>query len=141
MMPRAYSTDLRERVLAAVDAGMSARAAARHFSISPASAVKWVQQWRRDGIREAGPQRGHRQSVLDDHVDWLMSMRTEQPDLTLAEIQALLPERGISASLNSIWRFFKRQGLSFKKDPARRRTGPSRCRSSARRMEQQSGRA
>jgi len=58
---------------------------------------------------------GHRQSVLDDHVDWLMSVRTQQPDLTLAEIQALLPERGISASLNLIWRFFKRQGLSFKK--------------------------
>ena len=58
-MPRAYSRDLRTRVLAAVDQGMSAREASRVFAVSPASAIKWVQQWRRSGITEASVVRGH----------------------------------------------------------------------------------
>ena len=47
-MPRAYSIDLRERVIR-VEAGMSCRQAARAFKVSASTAVKWVQHWRRTG--------------------------------------------------------------------------------------------
>ncbi|WP_077811804.1 IS630 transposase-related protein [Acetobacter aceti] len=51
-MPRAYSQDLRDRVIDAVEkAGISCRAAARRFGVSEASAIKWVQRARSVGDR------------------------------------------------------------------------------------------
>jgi hypothetical protein len=44
-MPKAYSGDLRERVIEAVETGASRREAAERFEISVASAVKWLQRW------------------------------------------------------------------------------------------------
>jgi len=134
-MPRAYSKDLRTRVLGAVDQGMSAREASRVFAVSPASAIKWVQQWRRSGITEASAVRGHRASVLELHTTWLLTLIDTQPDLTLVEIKGLLQERQVNACINSIWRFFKRHNISFKKDFARRRAGSRGCRQGPRRME------
>ena len=44
-MPKAYSRDLRERVITAVETGASRREAAERFEVSVASAVKWLQRW------------------------------------------------------------------------------------------------
>jgi transposase len=134
-MPRAYSKDLRTRVLGAVDQGMSAREASRIFAVSPASAIKWVQQWRRSGITEGSAVRGHRTSSLERHTAWLLALIAKQPDLTLVEIKGLLRERQVNTCVNSIWRFFKRNNISFKKDFARRRAGSRECRQGPRRME------
>jgi transposase len=134
-MPRAYSKDLRARVLGAVDRGMSAREASRVFAVSPASAIKWVQQWHRSGITEASAVRGHRISLLELHRTWLLALIDTQPDLTLIEIKGLLQERQVNACVNSIWRFFKRHNISFKKDFARRRAGSRGCRQGPRRMD------
>lgn len=134
-MPRAYSKDLRERVLGAVDKGMSAREASRVFGVSPASAIKWVQRWRRSGITEASGIRGHRPSPLDPQTEWLLALIAEQPDLTLVEIKGLLQKRQVDTCVNSIWRFFKRNNISFKKDFARRRAGSRGRRQGPRRME------
>ena len=60
-MSRAYSSDLRERVLDAVAAGRSARSAAAHFGIGTATVVRWVRRWRETGRADrpqAGPSRG-----------------------------------------------------------------------------------
>ena len=140
-MPRAYSKDLRARVLGAVDKGMSAREASRVFAVSPASAIKWVQQWRRSGVTEASGVRGHRPSPLDPQAEWLLALIVEQPDLTLIEIKGLLQERQVNACVNSIWRFFKRNNISFKKDFARGRAGSRGRRQGPRRVEGQPKRA
>ena len=52
-MPRAYSLDLRERVVAAVAAGESCRAVATTFKVSVASVVKWSQRFRATGSAAA----------------------------------------------------------------------------------------
>ncbi len=140
-MPRAYSKDLRVRVLEAVEKGLSARGAARVFSVSPSIAIKWVQAWRRSGIAEANGVRGHRKSPLDLHSDWLLDLIEKQTDLTLAEIKDLLLERGVSSCQNSIWRFFKRHGISFKKDFARQRARSDRRRQGAGRLERHAAQA
>ena len=47
-MAKAYSEDLRERVIAAVDAGATRRAAAVQFKVSISSAIRWVRRWQAD---------------------------------------------------------------------------------------------
>ena len=43
-MAEALSTDLRKRVVDAVNEGMSRRQAAGHFKVSASSAIRWVSQ-------------------------------------------------------------------------------------------------
>ncbi|TVV69794.1 helix-turn-helix domain-containing protein, partial [Sphingomonas solaris] len=62
-MPRVLSQDLRERVVAAVDAGMSCRAAAARFGVSAASAIRWRQLVVRNGTPAAKPQGGDRRAA------------------------------------------------------------------------------
>jgi transposase len=121
-MPKAYSGDLRDRVIQAVEAGASRRAAADRFEVSASSAIKWVQRWRQTGSVAAKPAGGSR-SALDNHADVLLALIAAQADLTLDEICVLLRDRGIVASRTALWRFFDRHDISFKKKPARGRTG------------------
>src|SRR4029453_3331098 len=124
-MARAYAEDLRSRVIAAVEAGRSAREVARVFQVSPSAAIKWVQRWRRSGSAAAKPMGGERRSPLDRHADYLLALVAAEPDLTLAEIRGRLRARAVPAGIASVWRFFNRHGISFKKNRARRRAGPS----------------
>lgn len=93
-MTKSYSADLRERVVAAMRSGVSARAAGRIFSVSASSAVRWGQRWRSSGQVIASPVRGHRRSPLVDHADWLLALIAGQPDLTQEEILESVSERG-----------------------------------------------
>lgn len=121
-MPRAYSQDLRERVIQAVEAGASRHEAAAIFDVSPSSAIRWVARWRRSGAVAAKPMGGKR-SPLDAHTDFLLDLIAAEPDLTLQEIRARLHEHGIIVAASSVWRFCDRHDLSFKKKPARGRAG------------------
>lgn len=117
-MPRAYSTDLRERVVGAVEAGQSCRSAAAQFAVSASSAIKWVSLWRSKGDVSPGSSRGVIRSPLHAHRSWLLELVASEPDLTLAEIRRRLEDRGVRAGIASIWRFFDREGVSFKKKRA-----------------------
>jgi len=119
-MPKSYSEDLRERVIEAVEGGATRHAAAAQFRVSVSSAIRWVQRWRASGEIAAKP-RGGSESPLRDHEAVLLGLAREQPDLTLDEFCAVLKERKITTSRVSIWRFFSRHGLSFKKNSARQR--------------------
>jgi transposase len=119
-MPKAYSEDLRRRVVEAVTAGSTRHAAAARFKVSISSAVRWVQRWQTSG-RVAARSRGGSTSPLEEQEAMLLALAAEQPDLTLDEFCAVLRERAIATSRVSIWRFFSRHGLSFKKNPARQR--------------------
>src|SRR5476649_2065255 len=66
-MTKAYSIDLRERIIRAVGGGASAREAARIFFVSPSSAIKWIQRWRVTGSCARSAVRGLRRSPLIDH--------------------------------------------------------------------------
>jgi transposase len=121
-MAQAYSEELRERVIAAVEAGATRRAAAAQFKVSVSSAIRWVQRWQTDWAIAAKP-RGGSVSPLEDHAAALTCLAVEQPDLTLDEFCAVLQERKIATSRVSVWRFFSRHGLSFKKNSARQRAG------------------
>ena len=132
-MTRPYSLDLRERIVQHVSAGQSVRAVADTFAVSASFVVKLSQHWRREGSVAPRRQGGdHRSQTIEEHRDWLLQQVAETPDLTLAEIRGRLGERGLSASISAIWRFFQRHGISLKKNRARgRAVAPGRGRSAA----------
>src|SRR3546814_11176401 len=72
-MSRAYSIDLRERVVAALASGLSARGAAAQFGVSVASAVRWSQRHRRTGGVAPGEPGGHRKPVMLPGREWLLA--------------------------------------------------------------------
>ena len=126
-MPRPYSQDLRDRVIGAVEGGSSARAAGRVFGMSESVAIKWVARRRRTGSVAAKRMGGYKRSPLDAHADVLLGLVADRPDLTVEEIRAELRARGIHTGRGSVWRFFGRHRISFKKNRARRRAGPRGC--------------
>jgi len=131
-MPRACSNDLRERVVKAVEAGVSARSAALRFGVAPSSAIKWMARYREGGDVSPTSQRGRVRSPLHAHRQWLLDQVVATPGLTLAELRdRLLAEHGLSAGVAAIWAFFKREGISFKKNAAALRAGEARRREAA----------
>ena len=114
-MGRAYSLDLRERVVAAVVAGESCRSVAATFKVSVASVVKWSQWFRATGSAAARPVGGNRPYALSSERDWLLGRLAEQPDVTLRALLAELAERGVKVSYYAVWHFFEHEGISFKK--------------------------
>jgi transposase len=88
--------------------------------------VKWSQRWRATGSAAAKKMGGWRQLLLKSEREWLLARIAEKPDLTLRAVVAELCERGTPASYGAVWRFFKHEGITFKKKPARQRAGPAR---------------
>ena len=127
-MARAYSLDLRERVVAAVAAGASCRAVAATFRVSVSSVVKWSQRFRSEGSPAARRVGGRRPYALAGERDWLLARLAEQPDVMLRGLLAELATRGIKVSYYAVWHFFEHEGISFKKNSARQRTGSARRR-------------
>lgn len=122
-MAKALSSDLRSRVVAAIDGGLSCRQAAERFGVSAASAVRWAALRRRTGEVTARPQGGDRRSRhIETHADLILHLVEEMPDITLTELRTRLTEHGIGVGLATLWRFFDRRRITFKK---RRRTPPS----------------
>lgn len=136
-MVRPYSQDLRLRVIAAVEEeGLSRREAARRYRVSESSAIKWLQAYHRGGRTQPRPMGGDRRSVLKPQTAWLLRLIEREKDLTLAAVAArLLAERRVKADVPMLSRFFKAQGLSFKKKSLRRRAGQARRGAQARAME------
>ena len=71
-MTRAYSNDLRERVVSAVGAGDSCRAVAARFGVAVSSVVKWSQRYRETGSVAPGKMGGHRRRVLEPHRGFII---------------------------------------------------------------------
>jgi transposase len=117
-MPKAYSADMRERVIARVESGASRREAAEYYDVSASAAVIWVKCFRETGRCAAKP-RGGSMSSLEAYADFLLVLIEEQPDLTLDEVVSAMRKHKIPGSRTAVWRFFQRHRITFKKKPAR----------------------
>lgn len=123
-MGRSLSMDLRERVVGAVGEGASRREAAARFGVSAASAVRWCALAKTRGDARPRPQGGDRRSqALEAQAGLIDTLLAETPDQTLMELRDRLAAHGVRTTHTSLWRFFRRHGVTRKK---RRPTPPSR---------------
>ena len=110
-------------MLSAAAAGTSARQAAERFGVGVSTAIVWVRRARLNGERTARRQGQPRRSKLDAHAAFLRELVARTCDITLNEMQARLrEERGVSAGIGTLSRFFERQDYSWK-NRSRRRAG------------------
>ena len=116
-MAGAYSQDLRDRVIDAVEKeGLSRRAAARRFGVSDSAAVKWLQRYEDSGSRKPVGTGGHRPSKLKPHRDFIVAALKDKPDLTLEALgRHLLAQRGVRADTSMLSRFLRREKITHKK--------------------------
>jgi transposase len=124
-MARAYSLDLRERVVAAVGSGQSCRRVAVTFGLGAATVVKWWQRYRATGDVAAKPRGGSRARALVEVEDWLLERVAAEPHITTRALAAELARRGIEVSHVSVWNALRRERLTHKKNRARQRAGSS----------------
>ncbi len=117
---RAYSMDLRVRVLEAAEAGDTTAELADRFAVSPAWVRRLRQRHRESG--EVAPRKttATRTPKLQPHLPRLRELLAATPDMTLAELRDQL---GVAVALSTLWAAVRGLGLTFK----RRRPGrPSR---------------
>ena len=126
-MGQPLSMDLRSRLLAAVDDGMSCRGAAARFGVAPSTAIRWHAQRRETGSFAPRPQGGDMRSRrVEERSDDILALWAARKGITLEELRTGLAEMGLTVSVAGLHRFFVRRGMTRKKRLAMpsSRTGP-----------------
>ena len=118
-MTKPLDQDLRIRIVEAIEAGSSCRAAAKRFGVSESAAIKLMQRYRTTGTVAPGKIGGHRRAILEPERDWLLGRISDQPDLTVRALADELAERGIVVSHVSVWNLLRRERQTHKKKRAR----------------------
>ena len=131
-MGKPYSVDLRRRVVAAIEAGMSRNRAAKQFGVAISTAIGWMQRVEQTGSVAPGQMGGHKpKAISGEHAVWL-SQRIRAGDFTLRGLAAELGERGLKVDYRSVWAFVHAEKLSFKKKRGGWRTRSARRGAAAR---------
>lgn len=114
-MARAYSDDLRGKVLAAYAAGRGTfKELAERFGVSYGWVAKIHAMELRNGSRLRPPQRSRgRQSRIDAGL--VRSLVKRRPDIVLRELQQEMREAGTAVSIAHLARVLRRLGLRLKK--------------------------
>ena len=137
-MPKAYSLDLRERVVRFVEAGRSRHAAAAHFQVSVSFVVNLMKAYIASGRLAPKPSGGRRHAKLEPHRAFLLACVVTKNDITMPELSAeLVAATGTKAEPASLSRWLIRNGYRFKKNAAGERARSSRHQSGARGMDHQ----
>jgi transposase len=114
-MDAPYTSDLRERIVAAFRSGMSRLETATVFKVSESSVQRWSRLDREKGSVAAKPMERNRPFALVNERDRILERIARQPDLPLRALLGELKSRGIEVSYFALWNIVDRAGLSFKK--------------------------
>ena len=121
---RAYSLDLRERIVRAVQGGTPREVVARTFGVGIATVQRYLAQQRRTGSLAPRPIPGKAPLIGPDRLAALRAQVAATPDATLAEhCQQWTQTHGVPISVPAMHRALARLGWTRKK---RRSTPPSR---------------
>lgn len=118
-MSKAYSDDLRSRIVHAVeDEGLSQPAVAARFAVSLASVKRYLHQWRTVGDLAPRPHPGRHRAIPPEEHDRLIALFTADPDARLADYCARWEaETGLAVSASTMCRAQRRVGWTVKKSP------------------------
>jgi transposase len=113
----ALSMDIREKVVKAIEDGMSRRQAAARFDIGPATAVRWAKRIETTGevapLKMGGDRRSQR---IEAHADFILAHIEKKPDMTIMELREKIKERhGVGFGYGTVWRFLARHRITRKK--------------------------
>lgn len=125
-MGKPYSLDLRKRVVAAIEDGMSRNQAAKQFGVAISTAIGWTRRVDETGSVEPGQIGGYKpKAISGEHAVWL-SQRIKDGDFTIRGLVAELADRGLKVDYHSVWDFVHAEKFSFKKKRGGWRTRSSR---------------
>jgi len=112
----AYGIDLRQRVVDTIEAGLSHRQAAERFCVAVSTAGNWHRRWRATGSARPGKQGQPSRSKLDAYEAAILAMAEEDKDIALYEIaDRLAEEHGVRAAPSTVWHFFAKRDITYKK--------------------------
>jgi transposase len=114
-MVKAYSIDLRARVVRFVEAGNSCHEASRRVLTSPSFVINLMDLWRQTGSLQPRKQGSQRPGKLAPHREFILAQVTGTPDMTMPELPGELKGRGLTVDPASLSHFLLRNGLSYKK--------------------------
>lgn len=119
---KSYSKDLRERVIVLRSKGHTGEEVASLLSLSKRTVERYWRRYRETGSVSAKQRGGYRRSCLEGHDAILRAWIVKEADLTLAELKERIREQlKISLGTTALWHRLERLGLSYKKNPKRRR--------------------
>ena len=118
-MGKPFSGDLRERIVAAVQAGRSRHEVAGIFGVSVSCVIKLMQRF--SALGHCRPEKfgGYKRPILEEHEDTVRALIRARPDLTISELQQELTGAGIKVGRSSVGRFVERLKLTYKKKTLR----------------------
>ena len=114
-MGKPYSDDLRERVVAAIEAGHTREEVAELYNIALSTVGGFIKRKRETGSVSPDKFGGYKTFSLEPHTDLVKKLVAEQPDSTLAELQARSAKEKVEVSQSGIFRFLHHINLTFKK--------------------------
>jgi transposase len=119
-MAKPYSEDLRRHVVETIEGGATIPETAEQCGVSISSVVRFLKLHRDTGSVGAAKFGGYKDFALAAHEELVRSLIEEQPDITLAELEARLAKKRILVGKSSISRFLNHLKLPFKKKSAGR---------------------
>lgn len=121
-----YSEDLRERIVRGREQGRSVIELSKRYSVSKSSVERYCHLKEKTGKCSPGRIGGYRRSCLEGHDATLRGWIAKEGGLTLEQLRGRLAEQlGISLGTTALWHRLERLGLSYKKNPMRRRARES----------------
>ena len=115
-MGLAYGIDLRERVVAAIEGGLSHREAAARFCVAVSTAGNWHRLSRKNGSVAPAKQGQPGGSKLDPYEAEILAMIEDRKDIALYEIgQHLEHKHGLRVVPSTIHHFLAKRGMTLKK--------------------------
>jgi len=128
-MGKPYSDDLRERVVAAIEAGHTRVEVAELYNMALSTVGGFIKRKRETGSVRPDKFGGYKTFALEDHTARVKELVSEQPDSTLAELQVRLAKENVNVSQSAIFRFLHHINMTFKKKHTRGGTRSARrCR-------------
>lgn len=124
-----YSADFRERLLSAIDAGLSQAEASRMFGVGTSTITRWRQRRAATGAAAPLPRAGRPPRIGPAQAAALRRQVSRHADATLADHCAQWQqELDVTVSVATMSRAIRRLGITLKKSPDRDRTGPGAAR-------------